>query len=161
MNEQASVLVVDDDLTVREVVGRYLERAGYRVGVAGDGTAALRAVQDTAPDLIVLDLMLPGLSGLEVCRQLRAGQHNGVAIVMLTALGEEEDRVVGGEPRSWGLGVAVEPDGWGMGGIGGSSGWWSEAGQYAAAFLTGHIGDHDRADRLENAVRAALALPPL
>ncbi len=91
----ASVLVVDDDLTVREVVGRYLEHAGYRVGVASDGVSALRAVQASAPDLIVLDLMLPGMSGLEVCRQVRAGQHNAVAIVMLTALGEEEDRVLG------------------------------------------------------------------
>ncbi|MGI8800535.1 MAG: response regulator transcription factor [Pseudonocardia sp.] len=95
MNEQASVLVVDDDLTVREVVGRYLERAGYRVGMAGDGLTALQAVQAATPDLVVLDVTLPGLSGLEVCRQLRAGKDARVAIVMLTALGEEEDRVAG------------------------------------------------------------------
>jgi hypothetical protein len=59
------------------------------------------------------------------------------------------------------LGVATEPDGYGMGGVGGSFGWWSEDGQYAAAFLTGHIGGHDRGDRLENVVREVLGLPPV
>jgi CubicO group peptidase (beta-lactamase class C family) len=68
--------------------------------------------------------------------------------------------VVGGE-RQWGLGVGVEPDGYGMGGVGGSFGWWSETGRYAAAFLTGYVGDHDRGDRLENVVREVLGLPPL
>ena len=72
----------------------------------------------------------------------------------------EPELVVGGE-RQWGLGVAVEPDGYGMGGVGGSFGWWSETGRYAAAFLTGYVGDHDRGDRLENAVREVLGLPPL
>ena len=74
--------------------------------------------------------------------------------------GVEPDLVMGGD-RQWGLGVAVEPDGYGMGGLGGSVGWWSEAGQYAVGFLTGHIGGHDRADRLENVVRDVLGLPPL
>ena len=74
--------------------------------------------------------------------------------------GEEPDLVVGGD-REWGLGVGVDPDGYGMGGTGGSFGWWSEAGEYAAAFLTGHIGTHDRGDRLEGAVRDVLGLPPL
>ena len=74
--------------------------------------------------------------------------------------GEEPDLVVGGD-REWGLGVAVDPDGYGMGGTGGSFGWWSEAGQYAAAFLTGHVGTHDRGERLENAVRDVMGLPPL
>lgn len=74
--------------------------------------------------------------------------------------GVEPERVMGGE-REWGLGVAVEPDGYGMGGLGGSFGWWSETGRYALAFLTGHIGDPDRGDPLECAVREALALPPL
>jgi hypothetical protein len=68
--------------------------------------------------------------------------------------------VIGGE-REWGLGVALDPDGYGMGGVGGSFGWWSEVGQYAVAFLTGHIGDHERGDRLENAVRDVLGLPPV
>jgi CubicO group peptidase (beta-lactamase class C family) len=74
--------------------------------------------------------------------------------------GTEPELVVGGD-REWGLGVALDPDGYGMGGAGGSFGWWSEAGQYAAAFLTGHIGTHDRGDRLEGAVRDVLGLPPL
>ena len=74
--------------------------------------------------------------------------------------GSEPDLVVGGD-HEWGLGVGLDPDGYGMGGTGGSFGWWSDAGQYAAAFLTGHVGTHDRGERLENAVRAALGLPPL
>ncbi|MGZ6754031.1 MAG: serine hydrolase, partial [Nocardioides sp.] len=72
----------------------------------------------------------------------------------------EPDLVMGDE-RQWGLGVAVDADGYGMGGLGGSFGWWSEAGGYAAAFMTGHIGDHSRGDRLEGAVRDVLGLPPL
>jgi DNA-binding response OmpR family regulator len=87
------VLVVDDDETVRDVVRRYLERDGHEVAVAGDGESALQLVAKQLPDLIVLDLMLPGIDGLEVCRRLR--QRYSVPIVMLTALGEEEDRVVG------------------------------------------------------------------
>ena len=74
--------------------------------------------------------------------------------------GVEPELVIGGY-REWGLGVALDPDGYGMGGLGGSFGWWSEAGQYAAAFLTGHIGDYDRGDRLESVVRDTLGLPPL
>ncbi len=74
--------------------------------------------------------------------------------------GTSPDLVVGGD-REWGLGVALDPDGYGMGGTGGSFGWWSEAGQYAAAFLTGHVGSHDRGDRLEGVVREVLGLPPL
>ena len=74
--------------------------------------------------------------------------------------GEEPDLVFGGS-RAWGLGVAVDSDGYGMGGTGGSLGWWSEAGQYAAAFLTGHVGTHDRGELLENAVREVLGLSPL
>jgi two-component system, OmpR family, phosphate regulon response regulator PhoB len=90
------VLVVDDDPTVSDVVRRYLERAGHRVTVATDGAAALDAVTRHRPDLIVLDLMLPGLDGREVCRRLRS--HPGtrdIPIIMLTALGDETDRVVG------------------------------------------------------------------
>ena len=79
---------------------------------------------------------------------------------LTTGRGVEPELVIGDE-REWGLGVVLDPDGWGLGGVGGSSGWWSEAGQYAAAFLAGHIGDHDRADRLENVVRQVLDLPPL
>jgi DNA-binding response OmpR family regulator len=88
------VLVVDDDRTVSDVVRRYLERAGFQVTQAGDGAAALAEVARDQPDLVVLDLMLPQIDGLEVCRRLRADPH-GVPIVMLTALGEEADRVLG------------------------------------------------------------------
>jgi DNA-binding response OmpR family regulator len=88
------VLVVDDDLTVSDVVRRYLERAGFAVTLAADGLAGLRAYQAERPDLVVLDLMLPGLDGLEVCRRLRS-RPDEVPIVMLTALGEEADRVLG------------------------------------------------------------------
>ena len=93
MTAAGAVLVVDDDVLVRDVVGRYLSRAGYQVTVAGDGEHALRAARANPPDLVVLDLMLPGVSGLEVCRRLRAA--GPVPVVMLTALGEEEDRIVG------------------------------------------------------------------
>jgi DNA-binding response OmpR family regulator len=88
------VLVVDDDPTVSDVVRRYLERVGLAVTLAADGYAALRAYEAERPDLVVLDLMLPGLDGLEVCRRLRS-RPDEVAIVMLTALGEEADRVLG------------------------------------------------------------------
>jgi DNA-binding response OmpR family regulator len=88
------VLVVDDDATVRDVVARYLGDAGYRVDLAADGEGALEAVARDRPDAVVLDLMLPGTSGLDVCRALRAGQRPP-AIVMLTALGEEDDRIRG------------------------------------------------------------------
>lgn len=93
MSAADAVLVVDDDVMVRDVVGRYLGRAGYHVTVAGDGEEALRAADIAQPDLVVLDLMLPGLPGLEVCRRLRAA--GPVPVVMLTALGEEEDRIAG------------------------------------------------------------------
>ncbi|HEY7175145.1 MAG TPA: response regulator transcription factor [Micromonosporaceae bacterium] len=88
------ILVVDDDPTVSDVVRRYLERAGYDVVLASDGPAALTAFDQHHPDLVVLDLMLPGMDGLEVCRRLRADSE-GVPIIMLTALGEESDRVLG------------------------------------------------------------------
>ncbi|BCB76522.1 response regulator transcription factor [Phytohabitans flavus] len=88
------VLVVDDDPTVSDVVCRYLRRAGYDVSMAADGAAALAVVAREMPDLVVLDLMLPGIDGLEVCRRLRT-RPDGVPIVMLTALGEEADRVLG------------------------------------------------------------------
>ncbi|PPK66134.1 response regulator transcription factor [Actinokineospora auranticolor] len=91
--ETGSVLVVDDDETVRDVVRRYLENAGYAVTVAGDGTEALRRCAAARPDLVVLDVMMPGPDGVEVCRRLRAA--DGPAVVLLTALGEEEDRVAG------------------------------------------------------------------
>jgi DNA-binding response OmpR family regulator len=96
MNQEAEagrVLVVDDDHAVRDVVRRYLERSGYEVGLAGDGETALRLFAEREPDLVVLDLMLPGIGGLEVCRRVR--ERGQVPVVMLTALGEESDRVLG------------------------------------------------------------------
>ncbi|MQA26088.1 MAG: response regulator [Micromonosporaceae bacterium] len=87
------VLVVDDDPTVSDVVRRYLERAGITVALAADGVSALRAYRSDRPDLVVLDLMLPGMDGIEVCRRMRA--EADVPVVMLTALGEESDRVLG------------------------------------------------------------------
>jgi DNA-binding response OmpR family regulator len=93
------VLVVDDDETIGDVVRRYLERDGLAVEVVADGTAAVERALADPPDAVVLDLMLPGVSGLDVCRQLRAADDGGagryVPIVMLTALGEESDRVLG------------------------------------------------------------------
>ncbi|HET9761060.1 MAG TPA: response regulator transcription factor [Nocardioidaceae bacterium] len=89
----ARVLVVDDDHTVREVVVSYLRAARHDVDEAVDGERALAAMRDHPADLVVLDLMLPGIDGLEVCRRLRAA--GDVPVIMLTALGEETDRVVG------------------------------------------------------------------
>jgi DNA-binding response OmpR family regulator len=88
------VLVVDDDPTVSDVVRRYLERADLEVELASDGHEALGAYQRRRPDLVVLDLMLPGIDGLEVCRLLRRDDPV-LPIVMLTALGDEADRVLG------------------------------------------------------------------
>jgi DNA-binding response OmpR family regulator len=88
------VLVVDDDPTVSDVVRLYLERAGFEVALAVDGPSALTTFAREQPDLVVLDLMLPGIDGLEVCRRLRSTSA-GVPIIMLTALGEESDRVLG------------------------------------------------------------------
>ena len=87
------MLVVDDDPTVVDVLRRYLERAGYDVVTAGDGNAALAAFGGQPPDLVVLDLMVPGIDGIELCRRMRA--VSAVPIVMLTALGEESDRILG------------------------------------------------------------------
>ncbi len=91
--DPAHVLVVEDDPTVQEVVVRYLEREGLSVETASDGRAALERAAEHWPDLVVLDLMLPELDGIEVCRRLRA--QAPVPVIMLTARGEEDDRVVG------------------------------------------------------------------
>ena len=89
------VLVVDDEPTIAEVVCRYLQRAGYDVASAGDGPAALEAAQAAPVDLMVLDLMLPGIDGLEVMRRVRQTTRPVPAIILLTARGEEADRVAG------------------------------------------------------------------
>ena len=87
------VLIVEDEPIVSEVVERYLIREGFEVAVARDGLAALERARELGPDLVVLDLMLPKLDGLEVCRELR--KESSVAIIMLTAKGEESDRILG------------------------------------------------------------------
>jgi len=89
----ARILVVEDDATVAEVVGRYLEREGYEVETVGDGRVALDRATARPPDLMVLDLMLPGLDGFEVFRGLRAVAP--VPVIMLTARGDEDERVAG------------------------------------------------------------------
>lgn len=90
-----TILVVDDDPTVAEVVTGYLERAGFAVDHAADGPQALRLAAARLPDLVVLDLMLPGMDGLEVCRRLRSGAAVDVPVIMLTARGDEDDRILG------------------------------------------------------------------
>jgi DNA-binding response OmpR family regulator len=87
------ILVVDDDPTVSDVVRRYFDKAGMSVQVAADGNTALEIAARWLPDLVVLDLMLPGMSGLEVCGALR--ESRDVPVIMLTALGEESERVLG------------------------------------------------------------------
>lgn len=87
------ILVVDDEPPIVQLVRGYLERAGYRVVTAGDGPSALECVRTEHPDVVVLDLMLPGLDGLEVCRQLRT--FSDAYVLMLTARAEEIDRIVG------------------------------------------------------------------
>jgi DNA-binding response OmpR family regulator len=87
------VLIIEDDPNVSEVVARYLEREGYQVETVDDGAVGLARALADPPDLVVLDLMLPSLGGLEVCRQLRAAAP--VPVIMLTARGEETDRITG------------------------------------------------------------------
>jgi DNA-binding response OmpR family regulator len=88
-----TVLVVDDEPIVREVVVRYLEREGFRTLEAGDGDAARDALARSSPDLVVLDVMLPGTDGLELCSWIRSTSQ--LPVIMLTARGEEADRIVG------------------------------------------------------------------
>jgi DNA-binding response OmpR family regulator len=87
------VLVVDDEPIVTEVIERYLRREGYDVKLAADGPRGLELARSIAPDLVVLDVMLPKLDGLEVCRILRA--EGNMPIILLTARGEESDRILG------------------------------------------------------------------
>jgi DNA-binding response OmpR family regulator len=88
-----TVLVVDDEPTIREVVVRYLEREGYRTLEAADGRAARELLETDSPNLVVLDVMLPEMDGLALCRWIRA--RSALPVIMLTARGEEADRIVG------------------------------------------------------------------
>jgi two-component system alkaline phosphatase synthesis response regulator PhoP len=93
MTAPATILVVDDEERLRELLRGYLTQAGFRVLQAADGSQALELARAHSPDLLVLDLMLPGLDGLEVCRRLRT--FSDAYVLMLTARAEEIDRVVG------------------------------------------------------------------
>jgi len=86
-------LVVDDEQPLVQIVTTYLEREGFEVLAAGDGESAVEAAREHAPDLIVLDLMLPGIDGIEACRRIRA--FSDAYIVMLTAKAEETDKIIG------------------------------------------------------------------
>lgn len=93
MKDGDHILVVDDDSEIRRLLGDYLTRNGYRVSTASGGREMQQALKVSAPDLIVLDLMLPGTDGLELCRRLRA--ERDTPVIMLTARGDETDRVIG------------------------------------------------------------------
>jgi two-component system, OmpR family, response regulator ResD len=90
---RGSVLVVDDEPVITDVVSRYLQRAGYSTRVAADGFEALSLAGDAPPDLVVLDLLLPGLDGLEVMRELH--ERRPTRVILLTAKGEASDRIAG------------------------------------------------------------------
>ncbi len=87
------ILLVDDETLITDSLAYSLRREGYDVHAVGDGLVALQEVQEYAPDLVVLDIMLPGITGLEVCRRLRT--QSTIPVIMLTARGEEIDRVLG------------------------------------------------------------------
>lgn len=92
------ILIVDDDREIRELLSRFLARHGYRCMVAADGRDMRRQLADTRVDLIVLDVMMPGETGLQLCAQLRAGKDSATAripVIMLTAAGDETDRIIG------------------------------------------------------------------
>jgi two-component system alkaline phosphatase synthesis response regulator PhoP len=93
MPAAARVVIVDDDEHIRELATLYLQKEGFEVSCAVDGTSAVEQVQKTNPSLVVLDLMLPGMSGYEVCKAIR--QDSNVPIIMLTARDEDVDKIVG------------------------------------------------------------------
>ena len=89
----ATILIVEDESKIANWIRRYLEREGFQAEIASDGPTGLALARSLNPDLIVLDLMLPGLDGMAVCRTLR--QESDVPIIMLTAMGEDYDRIKG------------------------------------------------------------------
>jgi DNA-binding response OmpR family regulator len=91
--DRPTILLIDDDKTLVELLSDHLETAGYQAIVASDGPGGLRRADQTSPDLVVLDVMMPGMDGWEVCRRLR--EKSGVPIIMLTAKGEEIDKLRG------------------------------------------------------------------
>src|SRR5689334_8546851 len=95
MARASEVLVVEDEPTIADIVRRYLARAGYDARSVGDGLEAVAAVSARRPDLIVLDIMLPGIDGLEVMRRIRAAGGRPIGVILLTAKGDEHDRIAG------------------------------------------------------------------
>jgi DNA-binding response OmpR family regulator len=95
MTRTSDVLVVEDEPTIADIVRRYLARAGYDARTAADGLEAVAAVAARRPDLIVLDVMLPGIDGLEVMRRIRADGGAPIGVILLTAKGDEHDRIAG------------------------------------------------------------------
>jgi DNA-binding response OmpR family regulator len=90
------ILIVEDDTDIAALIAHYLQKAGYTSEIVSDGARALATAEASPPDLVILDLMLPGLNGLEVCKALRAGTRTAaLPIIMLTARGEESERIVG------------------------------------------------------------------
>jgi DNA-binding response OmpR family regulator len=90
------ILIVEDDRDIAALIAHYLEKAGYSAETVSDGARALARAEASPPDLVILDLMLPGLDGLEVCRALRAHTRTtALPIIMLTARGEESERIIG------------------------------------------------------------------
>jgi DNA-binding response OmpR family regulator len=88
-----TVVIVDDDAHIRELAAVYLRKEGFDVAWAGDGLSALETIHQTKPDLVILDLMLPGKTGFDVCKELR--QESNVPVIMLTARDEDVDKIVG------------------------------------------------------------------
>jgi DNA-binding response OmpR family regulator len=96
MPSPATVLIVEDDADIAGLIAHFLEKTGFASEIVSDGGRALSRAKESSPDLVILDLMLPGLNGLEVCRALRADEKTAsVPIIMLTARGEESERIFG------------------------------------------------------------------
>ncbi|GMQ77799.1 MAG: response regulator transcription factor [Anaerolineae bacterium] len=95
MNNQLEILVVDDEASVIEVIGLYLRREGFSVSSARNGTEALEKLQNSVPALVILDVMLPEVDGLEILRRLRAREEGEIPVILLTARGQEVDRIYG------------------------------------------------------------------
>lgn len=95
MERVPHIAIVDDHRDIRDLVSRYLQQQGYRVSTAENGVALRRLFERGAPDLVVLDIMMPGEDGLTVCRELRTGRGSGIPIIFLTARADETDRVIG------------------------------------------------------------------
>jgi DNA-binding response OmpR family regulator len=90
------ILIVEDDRDIADLIARYMQRAGHTVDVVASGTAALQRIAARAPDVVLLDLMLPGVDGLRVCQTLRASPETAaIPVIMLTARGEEAERIAG------------------------------------------------------------------